>query len=118
MSCVAEDSAYTAFQCGTAYQDDPAGLVFNLRAKGSGPVARLSFGTAPLGGGALTLRLLFRVGYSPLLVHLPDATTVMVTVEDAAGNQETTSASAEVDTDSQFRLLHQMMGSFGIRGTY
>ena len=116
--CVAQDSGYTTFDCSAAYQDYPESVVFNLRAKGSGPVARLSFAAAPIGGGALTLRMLFRVGYSPLLVHLPDTTTVMVTIEDAAGSPETTSADIALDAGSQFRVLHQMMGSVGLQGTY
>ncbi len=118
IACVATDSTYGSFTCGDDLQDDPESHVFFVRGKGSGPLARLTAQLAPLGNGAFTLRSLLRVGYSPLLVYLPESTTVMLTTEDAAGAKETTPVDIAVDAGSQFRLLHQVTFSAGLHGTY
>ncbi len=116
VSCVAGDDA-SSFSC-TSVDDAPDSFVFNLRAKGSGPLVRLALQMAPFGEGAFTLRSMLRVGYSPLLVFLPESATVMVTTEDAAGIKETTAAAVSLDPDSQLRLMHLFVFSAGLHGTY
>lgn len=106
------------YQCGFSQASNPNSQVFNLRSSAAGPRLRIGLAFKPFSQGNITLRGLFRVAYSPMIVSLNKTIGIDLTTQDPSGGEEIESAILAIDEESQRWLIHQLGFSLGINGSY
>lgn len=111
------DNDVKTFQCGPEDVDDPDRFRFNAAAYPHGPKVRLGLSFRPFYQRILTLSTLLRVGYSPLLISLPNPVNITLTTQDTVGQQQ---ENAQLILAEALRnhWVHQLELSVGIKGTY
>lgn len=105
------------FQCGPEDVDAPDSYRFNAAAYPHGPKVRMGLSFRPFYQRILTLSTLLRVGYSPLLISLPNPVNITLTTQDTVGQQQE-NAQLILAESLRSHWVHQLELSVGIKGTY
>lgn len=111
------DSGVKSYECAADDVTDSKSYRFNLRAVPHGPRVRAALELKPFYQRLLTMRMVLRMGYSPLLISLPDRVNITLTTQDLSASQQE-DALLHLSDDVRTHWLHQLDFGVGVNGTY
>lgn len=111
------DTGLKSFNCSPDDLESPDSYRFNLSALPHGPRLRVGLELKPFYQRLLTMRMVLRMGYSPLLISLPDQANITLKTQDLNATEQE-EALLHLSDDIRTHWLHQLDLGVGITGTY